>query len=119
MPAYEPWQPDPLGRHQHRWRHKDGTWDDSVSDAGRTSIDPYTGPQPDPDAPPVEQAAAPVEPAATTAAAPTAEPVRATAREPLGFWGQTFAIAIGVALGLLTALVVVALAAAEALEDVL
>ena len=47
------------------------------------------------------------------------EPVRATLREPLGFWGQTFSIAFGVALGLLMVLTVVALAAAEALEDVL
>ncbi len=96
MPAYEPWQPDPTGRHEKRWRRKDGTWGDSVSDAGRTSIDPYTDPQPDPDAPPAEH------PAPTSAALPTraAEPVRAAAREPLSFWGHAWATAFGIALSI-------------------
>ena len=91
MPVYEPWQPDPTSRHEKRWRRKDGTWGDSVSDAGRTSTDPYTGPDDSP------EPAAPADPAAPRVAAPA--PAQG-AREPLGFWGHAWATAFGIALSI-------------------
>ena len=96
MPDHQHWQPDPLGRHQHRWRRKDGTWGDQVADAGVTGTDPYTDPQPDPAAPPVDQPA--VEPATPPSRA--ADPVRSATREPLSFWGHAWATAFGIALSI-------------------
>ena len=96
MPDHQYWQPDPLGRHQHRWRRKDGTWGDQVADAGVTGTDPYTGPQLDPEAPSVERAA----PEPIALAAPVVEPVRSAAREPLSFWGHAWATAFGIVLSI-------------------
>ena len=99
MPAYEPWQPDPTGRHEKRWRRKDGTWGNQVADAGVTSTDHYTGPQPDPNALTEQPALEPEsEPVAQRIA--NIEPVRAAAREPLSFWGHAWATAFGIALSI-------------------
>lgn len=47
------WQPDPFGRHQHRWW--DGTsWTDQVSDDGVTSVDPPGDAAPGAGTPPAE-----------------------------------------------------------------
>ena len=99
MPAHEHWQPDPTSRHQKRWRREDGTWGDQVSDGGVVSRDPYTGPQPDLDAPepPALEGAHP-EPAAVPV--PRAAPVHATTREPLSFWQHAWATAFGIALSI-------------------
>ena len=68
------WQPDPSGRHQHRYW--DGQrWTDNVSDAGVTSTDPLTAPTPDVEEP------APVVPSAIppTTTAPDPDPTWAAA----------------------------------------
>ena len=113
MPPYEPWQPDPTGRHERRWRRKDGTWGNQVADGGVVSEDPYTGPQPDPDAPPAEQTAP--DPSPRPAATPT--PVAAAGREPLSFWGHAWATAVGVLLAGLVATITAAALLNEALKD--
>lgn len=64
------WQPDPTGRHEHRYW--DGqVWTDTVSDAGSTSVDAYDIAP----APPVEPQPAP---APTAATVPTPSPVPAS-----------------------------------------
>jgi hypothetical protein len=113
------WQPDPSGRHEHRYW--DGRrWTDNVSDAGVTSTDALTAPTVD------EEEPAPVVPTATpptttapdpdptwaapasTAAAPTAEPVADKAPKssldliPLLFAAGIVVIALLVVLLLLT-----------------
>lgn len=87
--AHEFWQPDPTGRHEKRWRRKDGTWTDQVSDGGTVGSDPYDGPQPEAGQPGPEQSAA----AAPAAPLAVSQPAR---REPLGFWQTTIAVAVGV-----------------------
>lgn len=110
MPAHDFWQPDPTGRHQQRWRNRDGTWGSQVNDGGVVSDDPYTGTQPS--AGPDDSTVPEPVPVPTV-------PAPAAARQPVGFWGQALAIAVGVALGLLTTLIILAMVAAEALEDAL
>ena len=80
------------------------------------SEDPYTGPQPGPDAPPTEQTAP--DPSPRTAATPT--PVAAAVREPLSFWGHAWATAFGIALSipiLIIGAIVVLTALSETLPD--
>jgi hypothetical protein len=72
------WQPDPTGRHSHRY-WDGGRWTDHVADAGAYSIDPYVEPEPPSvltwrPPPPVERPVGAPEPVDEPASRPAPEP---------------------------------------------
>ena len=112
------WQPDPTGRHEHRYW--DGqVWTDTVSDAGSTAVDAYEVAAPTPVvAPTVEPQPAPAAPVAPTAATvPTPSPVPAAspAVERLGPDAKSH-VAVG---GSLVSMVVVGVIAIIAVIEIL
>ena len=119
MPAHEFWQPDPTGRHERRWRRRDGTWGDQVSDGGVIGTDPYDEPQPSPDRPDLlapGSLPADASPPAAQPVVPVTVQMPATDREPLGFWQTTLAVAVGVLIAAAVGLVALSALAEQALE---
>ena len=128
------WQPDPTGRHDHRYWDGSG-WTDNVSDAGVAGTDPYTAASAAPD-PTVADAAAPSsqapawgEPSAAAPADATAAwsatpgapvppiPPQAASGAPAGGGGSKKGLLIGGAILAAIAIAVVAVLALDGDDD--
>jgi len=119
------WQPDPTGKHDHRYWDGSG-WTDNVADAGVASIDPYEAPVPTAAVDPAEAptVVTPVQSGDTTATWPAARPAAPPPYVPPtpvpdggGTGGNKRGLLIGGAILAAVALVVIAILALGGGDD--